>query len=232
MEETGLVNRFLVCVPGELTGYRQERPSTYYRDAPDVRPDRAGRDWWATVLNSVVEYDIIGDTNLDDAPTIELTRQAWELHRSYEQQVELRLRPAGDLHRISPWATKHVGRVLRIAALLHLAAGRSTDDELSEATMRSAIEIGEWSVEHFLAAGSVVGLTTEAGLIKEYIDGTELGFATRTVIAREVFRGHASAAEITAWIDELVAAGEYVRDRLATEGRPKEIVRRVGVRAG
>lgn len=47
MAETGLINRFVVCVPGDFVGYRTERPSTYFRDVPKTRPDRAGREWWA-----------------------------------------------------------------------------------------------------------------------------------------------------------------------------------------
>jgi hypothetical protein len=231
MDETGVVNRFLVCIPGELTGYRTERPSTYFRDIPGERPDRAGRDWWAALLNGVAQYDVIDGTDPEDAATIDLTRGAWKLHREYEQAVEVRLRPEGDLHRISAWATKHPARVLRVAALLHLAGNGSTDEELAEATMEHAITIGEWSIEHFQAAGSVVGLTTEAGRIKEYIDGTEVGFASRSIIAREVFKGHAASKDLTAWIDELVATGEYIRESLATTGRSKEVVRRKGSRA-
>ncbi|WP_341719858.1 YfjI family protein [Micromonospora sp. FIMYZ51] len=231
MDETGVVNRFLVCIPGELTGYRTERPSTYFRDTPTDRPDRTGRDWWAALLNSVAQYDLIGGTDPEDAATIDLSRAAWKLHRAYEQDIEVRLRPDGDLRRISAWATKHTARVLRVAGLLHLAGDGSTDDEVDEATMERAIEIGEWSVEHFQAAGSVVGLTTEAGRIKEYIDGTDLGFASRSVISREVFKGHASADQLSAWIDELVATGDYERHVLATTGRPKEVVRKKVARA-
>lgn len=231
MEETGVVNRFLVCIPGELTGYRTERPSTYFRDIPVERPDREGRDWWAGVLNSLAQYEIIGGTDPEDAATIDLARGAWKLHREYEQTIEVRLRPEGDLYRVSAWATKHTARVLRMAALLHLACGGTTDDELAEATMEDAITIGEWSVEHFQAAGSVVGLTTEAGRIKEYIDGTEGGFASRSIIAREVFKGHAPSKDLTGWIDELVATGDYDREMLATTGRSKEVVRRKGSRA-
>lgn len=226
MDETGVVNRFIVCIPGELTGFRTERPSTYFRDVPTERPDRTGRDWWAGILDSIAAYEIIGETDPEEAATIDLTRGAWQMHREYERDVEFRLRPDGDLHRISAWATKHTARVLRVAALLHLADDGTTDDELTEATMKNAIEIGEWSVEHFQAAGSVVGLTTEAGRIKEYIDGTELGYASRSIISREVFKGHASATQLTAWIDELVATGEYERHMLATTGRPKEVVRK------
>ncbi|MDG4792087.1 YfjI family protein [Micromonospora sp. WMMD1102] len=135
MEETGVVNRFLVCIPGELTGYRTERPSTYFRDTPNQYADRTGREWWASLLENIVRYEVIGEADPEDAATIELTRGAWKMHREYEQAVEVRLRPEGDLHRISAWATKHTARVLRVAALLHLAGGASSDDELSESVM-------------------------------------------------------------------------------------------------
>jgi predicted GIY-YIG superfamily endonuclease len=75
-------------------------------------------------------------------------------------------------------------------------------------------------------ARPMVGLTTQAGRIKKYIDGTEDGYASRSIITREVFSGHAASKDLAAWIDELVATGEYVRESLATTGRPKEVVRR------
>lgn len=228
MDELGFINRFIVCVPGELTGQRTERPSTYHRDIPTERPDRAGRDWWSNLLDEIVQYDVIGETDPEDAPTIDLSRGAWKKHREYEQAFEARLHPGtGDLRKISPWATKHCARVLRIAALLHLASGFLPGEDLEEAVMEQAIAIGEWSIEHFLGAGAVVGLSTDAGRIKEFIDGTELGFCDRTALFKEVFKGHASASELDGWISELVSTGDYIEDRLATGGRPKKIIRRV-----
>jgi hypothetical protein len=230
MDELGFINRFVVCVPGDLVGQRQGRPSTYYRDEPSERPDLSGRKWWSSLIERLVSrYDVIEDAEPENMPTIDLTRAAWKRHYEYGEAIESRCHPAtGDLRKVAPWATKHAGRVLRVAALLHLAAGNEATDELQEPTMENAIVIGDWMIEHFLAAGKVVGLSDEAGRIQEYIDGTELGWATRTAISKDVFKGHAPSAAMEVWIGELVATGRYEVVKVVGEkgGRAREMVRR------
>jgi len=232
MNELGLINRFIVSVPGDLLGLRAGRPSTYYRDAPAERPDLSGRRWWSALVERLVaRYDIIGSEDAEEgAATIDLTREAWKRHYEYSESLERRCHPAtGDLRKVAPWAAKHAGRVLRIAALLHLAHGLEVGDELTEQVMEQAIAIGDWAIEHFLHAEVVAGLSEEAGRIKEYVDGTQLGFATRTELFRNVFKGHASAAALSGWIEELVAEGDYEVVSIGTGGRPSVAVRRKGV---
>lgn len=231
MVDAGVINRFLVSIPGDLIGQREERPATYYKDLPTSRPDRTGREWWANIIASIAEYDIIGDVPLEDAPTIDLTRAAFKRHREYEREFESRLHPAsGDLLAAAAWGSKHLARVMRVAALLHLAAGLSTDDELSEQVMEDAIAIGEWSIEHFLAAGKASGLSEEAGRIKEFVDNTEFGYALRSEINRRVFTNKAPKAAMSRWIGELVATGNYTLQQVPTRGRPGWAVCRAGVR--
>lgn len=75
--------------------------------------------------------------------------------------------------------------------------------------------------------GKVVGLTTGAAQIKEYIDGIPSGWCTRTDINNKVFNRKGKSDDMTAWIDELVATGEYVTDKLSNgKGRPVGIVGR------
>jgi replicative DNA helicase len=232
MVDAGVINRFLVSIPGDLVGQREDRPATYYRDLPTSRPDRAGRDWWAGLLASIVEYDVIDPDRPDeDAAVIELTRAAFKRHREYEREFEARMHPAtGDLLSAAAWGSKHLGRVMRVAALLHLAAGFTSDDELSESVMEDAIAIGEWSIEHFLAAGSASGLSEDAGRIKEFVDNTEFGHALRSEINRKVFANKAPKAAMTRWIGELVATGAYSLEQVPTRGRPGWAVCRAGSR--
>lgn len=232
MVEAGVINRFLVSIPGDLVGQREDRPATYYRDLPATRPDRSGQSWWAETLAAIVEYDVIGDLGSDEEPpTIDLTRAAFKRHREYEREFEARMHPAtGDLLSVSAWGAKHLGRIMRVAALLHLASGFSTSDELSEQLMEDAIAIGEWSIEHFLAAGSASGLSEDAGRIKEFVDNAEFGFALRSEINKRVFANKASKASMTRWIDELAATGSYVLGQVPTRGRPGWAVCRAGVK--
>jgi hypothetical protein len=229
MDETGLINRFVVSLPGDLIGKRQGRPSTFIDDVPTVE-DRRLQQWWANLLETVAEHDVLtGDPEADAFKILDLTRGAWKLHYDYQEAFEPRMDAdrGGDLAGIIGWASKHCGRILRFAALLHVGAGYTLDDRIEESTMRCAIGIGEWALEHFLHLGKVIGLSESAGRIKEYIDGKELPFASRTEINVEVFRKNVPSDQLTAWLDELVATGRYEWASIPTEGRPKKVIRKV-----
>jgi hypothetical protein len=234
MEDTGLINRFLLSLPGDLVGKRQGRPSTFIDDQPE-HEDGHLKAWWADLLDSLVQYDVIDAGRIaDETPIIDLTREAWKLHYDFQEAFEPRMDASrgGDLARVRGWASKHCGRVLRIAAHLHVASGWTTDDRVGEKTMRSAISIGDWALEHFLHVGKVVGLSEGAGRIKEFIDGRDLKFASRSEINVEVFRKNVTSDQLTTWINELIETGEYEYARLPTGGRAKTVVRKVGARAG
>lgn len=69
---------------------------------------------------------------------------------AYMNKVEERLKPDGDLAGMHYWPTKLRGAVLRLTGLLHVA--RTVDDGdadlISVATLRDAIKLGEYFVEH------------------------------------------------------------------------------------
>ena len=75
-------------------------------------------------------------------------------------EVEKRL--TNDLADISDWAGKFVGAVLRIAALLHMAQNPSMPMfvDVSGETMKSAVRIGRYFLEHAKAAYSLMGADT------------------------------------------------------------------------
>lgn len=235
MRETGFINRFIVAMPGDLVGKREGRASVFIDDVQAEPEDRRLKRWWAELLESLVCYETLLDRQAErdaidsGAAVIDLTREAWKLHYEYQNEFEQRMDPAraGDLCGVRGWAGKHVARVLRLAALLHLASGATPDDRIEEPTMRAAIAIGDWSIEHFASAGRVMGLSDSAGRIKEYIDGTELQCASRTEVNVEVFRKNAPAAQLTAWIDELLATGEYRWGKVQTGGRSRTVIERV-----
>lgn len=231
MDDAGFVHRFLIAVPGDLVGQLERRASTFVDDEPEGDAPTIGRRWWSTLLADIAQYPVIPDTrSVDEYATIDLNREAWKLYDDYQFELDRRVHPRdGDLVQYKPWIGKHAGRVLRIAALLHLAGGYTTDDRVTEETMTNAIEIGDWAIEHFIRAQSVTGFSESADKIREYIDGTELGFATRKAIYADVFNKHAGRAQLDAWIGELVASGNYVAQKVKGAGRPTEYVRRAGV---
>jgi hypothetical protein len=233
----GVVNRNIICVPGDLAGQRENRPSTYYRDASDEQKDLAQQRFWADLLWRIAKHPVIGanvpaeeQINLTTALTLDLTREAWELHRKYEAEFELRIHPnQPEAKKLKAWGSKHLGRVLRIAGILHLAGGQPSSVEVDVSTMQCAIDIGEWTVTHYLAAGAVSGLSDGAGRLAEYVDASELGMVNRWDIGKKAFNGHATAQGIDGWIAELVATGRYQTVKQPTSGRPKLWVARSDV---
>lgn len=228
MNELGFINRFIVCVPGDLIGERANRPATYVDDAPEVDHGRAYRRWWSDLLKSVAQYDIIAELDDEaDAAIIDLTREAFKLHIEYAEELERRVRHGGDLRDVKSWAMKEAARTLRVAAALHLSSGATPDDRLSEETMDSAICISRWYTEHFLHAGNVVGLSEGADRIAEYVDNKPLRFAARSELVSNVFHGHAGQSQITAYLKELVGTGRWELARGESDkGRPPVIIRR------
>lgn len=236
MDEAGFINRFWICVPGDLAGQRDERPSTYYKDVPDERPDMAGKEWWENLLAGIVEAPIIGATeehewqiNLDNAATFDLTRGAWKRHREYEAEFEKEIHPVTGNPKLKAWGSKHLARILRLAAILHIAGGGVVNDEIAEVTMEAAIEIGRWGVEHYLRAGSVIGLSEGAGRIAEYIHASHARAVTRSQIGKKVFANKTPKRVIDAFVAELVAVGGHEVVEQKTAGRPKTWVCEMGV---
>lgn len=227
MNDLGFINRFIVCVPGDLIGERANRPATFVDDEPEADHSRAYRKWWSDLLQSLAEYDVIADLDSeDDAATIDLTREAFKLHVEYAEELERRVRHGGDLRDIKSWAMKEAGRTLRVAAALHHGGGHTTDERLSEETMDKAICISRWSIEHFLHAGNVVGLSEGADRIAEYISNKPLRFAARAELVANVFRGHVRKTHLDGYLKELIGTGRWeLAKGEADGGRPPVILR-------
>lgn len=226
MNDLGFINRFIVCVPGDLIGEREGRPATFIDDAPVGDESRKHRRWWSDLLKSIAAYDPI-DGDDEDATIIDLDRDAFKLHYDYAEELERRCRHGGDLRDVRSWAMKEAARTLRVAGQLHLGAGLTPDDRVSGETMMSAIGFSRWSTEHFLHAGNVVGLSEGADRIAEYVDNRETRFATRSELVTSVFHGHARQSEMTAYLKELVGTGKWELTKGESDrGRPPVILRR------
>jgi hypothetical protein len=103
------------------------------------------------------------------------------------ERIELRLRPGADLKHLSDWAGKAPGLAVRLAGLMHLAAGAS--GPVVETTMRAAVTlVEEYAVPHALAAFGEMGADPEldaARAVVEWAEARGLG----AVSVREAFNG-------------------------------------------
>ncbi|TDC52858.1 DUF3987 domain-containing protein [Actinomadura sp. KC345] len=141
LRERGLMGRFTYCVPVDTVGARSV-------DAPEMPAHTAAG--WHRLLAGIASLPVCGDDSA--LRVLQLDRDALELHRGFRAVLEPRLHAeTGDLAFMTDWAGKLAGRVLRIAGLLHLAAGASTSMPVSLDTMHGAVQIGEWSLLHAVA---------------------------------------------------------------------------------
>ena len=140
----GLTARFLYSIPKSAIGTRSFHA--------DKVPEKV-KEGYATLIKALLSNDS------NDEP-IELSDGAGEVLETLFYEVEKRL--TSDLADISDWAGKYVGAVLRIAALLHMAQNPSMPMfvDVSGETMKSAVRIGRYFLEHAKAAYSLMGADT------------------------------------------------------------------------
>ena len=161
----GLLARFLYTVPPSRVGYRK------INAAPVPAPVAAD---YAAVIGRLLAlpYPAEGET----PPVIGLSEPAAALFHDYQVATEVSLRPGGNLSGFADWGGKLCGEVLRVAALLHLSRGYGYAHPVPVDTMRDAIEVGDYFIEHARAAFAEMG-------------GDKATDDARTVIAWLVTRG-------------------------------------------
>ena len=158
---------------------------------------------------------------------VTLTDEARAALIAFKAKLEPRLGPSGDLHTLADWGNKLTGTVARIACVLHAAEHYDDGDlwtPVTSVTMRRALAIGEYAIEHARAAFSVMGSDPATELAKRawtWIARRSDG--TVTVTRRELHRGlHVPhAADLDAPLKVLVERG-YLRElpTSPTGGRP------------
>lgn len=144
--DRGLLNRFLLANPESLAGRRDKNP-------PSVPPHLADS-WRATikrtfygVLPSGRPFDEHGDPT--SPVPMQISEHAEALHLEWRWRLEQRVDPdTGDLAAIKGWVKKLEGLAYRLAALLHLAAGKPAQVPVDETTMVDALTIADWAIPH------------------------------------------------------------------------------------
>ncbi|NES28955.1 DUF3987 domain-containing protein [Micromonospora terminaliae] len=136
----GVLARILWALPVDNTGHRDVEP-------PEM-PERDREAYQALI------YDLALSMAERDAPAlVVLSEAARKVHLEYHRTVERRLRRGGELGAdlVREWGSKLAGAVARIAGCLH-AASAPLGDPISEATMRAAVELGDYYQAHAVAA--------------------------------------------------------------------------------
>lgn len=144
----GLIARFLYALPESYVGRRASDP-------PPV-PDTTRNGYAATVTRLL-------DLPLPSEPhQLILDGRAAARFADFRRALEPELGEFGRLGDMADWGSKLPGLVVRIAALLHLAAHAEHptpwEVPIELATMKGAIAIGEYAIPHALAAANAMGL--------------------------------------------------------------------------
>lgn len=141
MAGRGLIARFLYASPPSMIGGRKFC-------TPEIPPE-------VSVAYKEMIYRLIAIPKSDMPTVLTLTPHATDViaHHFHEHETYL----AGEGQMISDWAGKYIGAVLRIAGLLHAAEPDRDDEEISSDTMRRAIQIGKYFLEHSAYAYSMMG---------------------------------------------------------------------------
>jgi hypothetical protein len=157
-EGRGLLARFLYSLPVSTVGYR--------KIITNPVPETTAATYGARVINLTLSL-----AEWTDPAVIQLSPDAALI--AYQDRIESKLKPrGGHLSHISNWAGKLAGATARMAALLHLAEhlGEGYAHPVPEATMRAAIELGEYYTAHALAVFDVMGADAVLGRARSVLD--------------------------------------------------------------
>lgn len=143
LHRSGLLARFLYCLPRDMVGWREIGAPCV---AESVAADYTGK--LRRLAVTLAEFPELVELTFDEG--------ARAVMLDYERDVEVRLRPTGDLGGgAREWGGKLVGATVRIAGLLHIADHPDAvgkDLLIPAETARRAIALGEFYTAHTLAA--------------------------------------------------------------------------------
>ncbi|WP_313132803.1 YfjI family protein [Anaerocolumna sp.] len=217
--ERGLLARFLYSLPASRIGNRK------YNSQP-INPEI--RKSYDNLINELLS---IRDWKFEQRE-IKFSSEADTLSEEFANEIERKL--LDDFEKIEDWAGKFHGQVMRIAGILHCIKYivKSPTTKLEGQTMKEAIKVGRYFLNHAIASFRIAGLadpkeTKDAKYILKRIDKRDK--RDKSITKRELFRlcdGRFKKVEdMQPGLDELVKHG-YIRiyKNNTTGGRPTEVI--------
>lgn len=220
----GLLARFLYSIPNSLVGSRK------YRTEPVNKALKED-------YNNLIK-DLIKTNEMDFERTIHLSEEADLQSEIYNQQIERRL--TDDLEQIEEWAGKLHGNTMRIAAIFHIVkyGWDAVNVPLEAETLAGAIKVGQYYLEHSMAAFDMMGLSDPQDVkdakyiisrIEQNTNNTNnTKNSVESISKREVWqlcKGHfKSVEEMEPGLQVLVERGYIAiqKEKPAGRGRPSE----------
>lgn len=144
--DSGLLARFLFCIPHSTVGTRDVR-------ARNPIPDDVSQAWHDGLHDLLVD----AEKHCPKPRILPFTHDAREAWFDFAQKVEGELQSGGKLANLSDWGAKLPGQAARIAGLMQMVAtGRPTECVELDAVQR-AIELTGLLVKHAQAAFRLLG---------------------------------------------------------------------------
>jgi replicative DNA helicase len=157
----GLIGRFCLIFPESQVGTR-----TYENRAVNQRV----KDAYAKIIELMLRREL---PEFEETPRLRIEGKALEVWAEYADAVEAAQAEGGRLAAIRDWASKHPGRVARIAGLFHLVRHSGQKDPAStpilEEDVASAWAVGEWLLDHALAVFARIGADAASMRAKEIL---------------------------------------------------------------
>lgn len=224
--ERGFPARVLWAVPRSRVGTRNV-------DSDESVSEHTQRAW-ALTLEGLA--DLPTPDSGDEVSVIVLSPATRAVFRDFQARTELEYLPGGRFASFGmrEWGAKHPGRCLRIAAILHLAAGYTNTTEIGEGTMRAAVVIADWAVGHAARVHTRDAETEDEATVEQCVHvlrwirrrygDRPVPELTRRDVMRGVRGGWVNAKSIQDAIDQLVESG-WLRARggLDKGGRPRVV---------
>ncbi len=149
----GLVARFLMCKPASNVGHRDRKRTSINHQAEADR--------------YALHIERIARDHADDPVTLTVDGPAGERFAEWDQATENRLNT--DLAHLKEWVGKLRANTLRLAAILHVAHGR-TGDLIDVGTVDEAIELADYFTAHALGIAAEWGAGSEAAQAKQILE--------------------------------------------------------------
>ncbi len=211
----GLVGRFLFSLPLSLVGCRYKKGGS----PPPPVPQKV-KESYSRNLRALLELE----PSKGRPGVLRCSPNALDLFYDFTAELEPRLAQyGGDLAPIGDWAGKLAGTLARIAGLFHLAEhlDRTEFEPVRSETMRRALALGPYFIDHALAAFSMMGADPEINGALKVLRWLEHR-ATESFTAKQAFDGLRAPFGKMAklWpVLELLEEHGYIRE-LPPEDRP------------
>ena len=229
--ERGFMARFLYSLPPSKVGYR-------VYDSKPIPKDM--RDTYNQLIKDLLSIGIHREWQLENT-VIHISEEAYQVSKEFFDEIEEKI--PEDYEEIEDWVGKYHGQTMRIAGLLHVIKHRlgAASIILEAQTMKEAIQIGKYFLEHAQMSFSLSGLTEtkevkEAKYIMKKIDSfyTEQNPQnpqnSQNLRFRDlhyICKGHYKTKEdMQPGIDELIRRN-FIRiktQQTGGRGRPSEVV--------